>query len=89
MDQKPPVPGKTPRLARLRAFLKNSIFLIVAGVTCAVLILLFLRLPITEFIELKIYDLKFQYRGARPAAPEIALVAVDDDTVQQVGRWPW
>ena len=89
MDPQPSIPGKTPRLARLRALLSNSIFLIVAGVTCVVLILLLLRLPITEFIELKIYDLKFQYRGARPPAPEIALVAVDDDSVKQVGRWPW
>jgi adenylate cyclase len=75
--------------ARFRALFQNHIFLIVASVTIGVIFLLILRLPITEFIELKLYDLKFLYRGVRPPAPEIALVAVDDDSVKKVGRWPW
>ena len=89
METPQPSPGQTAWLARIKAPFTNHIFLIVAGVTLGVMILLFLRLPVTEFIELKLYDLKFQYRGARPPAPEIALVAVDDDSVRQVGRWPW
>ena len=80
---------RTNWLARLQALFQDNIFLIVAGVTLGVIILLLLRLPVTEFIELKLYDLKFLYRGARPPAPEIALVAVDDDSVKKVGRWPW
>jgi adenylate cyclase len=75
--------------ARFRALFQDHIFLIVAGVTLGVILLLILRLPVTEFIELKLYDLKFLYRGARPPSPDIALVAVDDDSVKTVGRWPW
>ncbi len=82
-------PENTGWLARFQAFFQNHLFLIVAGVTLGVILLLLLRLPVTEFIELKLYDLKFLYRGARPPAPEIALVAVDDDSVKKVGRWPW
>jgi adenylate cyclase len=76
-------------LARFQALFHNHIFLIVSGVTLGVILLLLLRLPITEFMELKLYDLKFLYRGARPPAPQIALVAVDDESVKKVGRWPW
>jgi adenylate cyclase len=71
------------------ALYRNHLFLIVAGVTLGVLVFLWLRLPITEFMELKLYDLKFLYRGARPPSPDIVLVAVDDDSVKEVGRWPW
>jgi adenylate cyclase len=80
---------KTGWLTRFRALFQNHIFLIVAGVTLGVILLLFLRLPLTEFIELKLYDLKFLYRGVQPPSPDIALVAVDDDSVKKVGRWPW
>jgi adenylate cyclase len=89
MDSQQLSPEKTEWLTRLRAAFQNNIFLIVSGVTLGVIFLLLLRLPVTEFIELKLYDLKFLYRGSRPPAPEIALVAVDDDSVKKVGRWPW
>ena len=89
MEAQQPAPQETGGLARFQALLQNHLFLIVSGVTLGVILLLLLRLPVTEFIELKLYDLKFLYRGARPPAPEIALVAVDDDSVKQVGRWPW
>jgi adenylate cyclase len=75
--------------AGFRGLFRNHLFLIVAAVTLGVLLLLLLRLPVTEFIELKLYDLKFLYRGAWPPSPEIALVTVDDDSVKKVGRWPW
>jgi adenylate cyclase len=89
MEPQQPASGKTTWLAGIKALFQDNIFLIVVGVTLGVMALLILRLPATEFIELKLYDLKFQYRGARPPAPEIALVAVDDDSVRKVGRWPW
>jgi adenylate cyclase len=80
---------KNGRSDRFRALFRDHIFLIVAGVTLGVILLLILRLPVTEFIELKLYDLKFLYRGVRPPSPDIALVAVDDASVKAVGRWPW
>jgi adenylate cyclase len=89
MKPRQPSPRITGWLDRRTAFLRNTTFLNVAGVTLGVIFLLLLRLPITEFIELKLYDLKFLYRGARPPAPEIALVAVDEESVKRVGRWPW
>jgi len=68
---------------------QHSTFLIVTGVTLGVIIILALRPPITEFMELKLYDLKFLYRGSRAPSPKVVLVAVDDESVRKVGRWPW
>ncbi|MBW1992609.1 MAG: adenylate/guanylate cyclase domain-containing protein, partial [Deltaproteobacteria bacterium] len=47
------------------------------------------RFPLTEFMELKLYDLKFRYRGPRPAGGEVVIVAIDDASLREVGRWPW
>jgi adenylate cyclase len=89
MELQQPFSGTARWWARGQALFQNSVFLIVAGVTLGVILLVLLRLPVTEFIELKLYDLKFLYRGVKPPAPEIVLVAVDDASVKQVGRWPW
>jgi adenylate cyclase len=89
MEPQQPLSGTARWWARGQALFQNSFFLIVAGVTLGVILLVLLRLPVTEFIELKLYDLKFLYRGVKPPAPEIVLVAVDDASVKQVGRWPW
>lgn len=80
---------KSGWLGGLKALFRNTTFLLVTGVTLLVILLVLLRLPLTEFIELKFYDLKFLYRGARPPAPEVAIVAIDDESVKRVGRWPW
>jgi adenylate cyclase len=80
---------KTGWLAGVKALFRNTTFLLVTGVTLGVILLVLLRLPITEFIELKFYDLKFLYRGVRAPAPEVAIVVIDDDSVKRVGRWPW
>ncbi|MEW6657053.1 MAG: adenylate/guanylate cyclase domain-containing protein [Thermodesulfobacteriota bacterium] len=61
----------------------------VAAVTLVVAVLLFWRPAYTEFLELKFYDLKFLFRGPQPPGAEIALVAIDDASLQAVGRWPW
>ncbi|RLA88791.1 MAG: hypothetical protein DRG58_06925 [Deltaproteobacteria bacterium] len=42
-----------------------------------------------KLIELKFYDLLFQMRGEVPHGSEVVIVAIDDDSVQALGRWPW
>ena len=74
---------------RLASIFKSSVVRWVAGVTLLVATLLILRPPFTEFLELKLYDLKFRYRGARPPGPEVVIVGIDDDSLKAVGRWPW
>lgn len=40
-------------------------------------------------LELKFYDLMFLLRGPLPAGPDIVIVAIDDESVKSIGRWPW
>jgi adenylate cyclase len=78
----------TPSAPRLSS-IRRSTWLIVAILTITVVCLSLLRPPLTELIELKLYDLKFQYRGPLPVGQKVAIVAIDDDSLKSVGRWPW
>jgi len=73
----------------LGSICKSAVCRWVAPVVLLTAIMVLWRPPFTDFLELKLYDLKFHYRGARPAGPEVAIVAIDDDSLKAVGRWPW
>ena len=76
-------------IRRLAAFLKSPITRWVIGAIVLVWILLLWRPTFVEFIELKLYDLKFRFRGTRPPSQEVVILAIDDDSLKKVGRWPW
>lgn len=43
-----------------------------------------------EAFEAKTYDLRFRdLRGAIPPSPDIAIVAIDDKSIAELGRFPW
>lgn len=70
--------GKIKKLGRL---LIPLIFLL----SC---ILVFLDLPLMERIELKTLDLRFWMRGEKKPKGDVVIVALDEKTVQEWGRWP-
>jgi adenylate cyclase len=76
-------------LQRLGSILKSPIVRWVTGVTLLVSILLLWRPTFTEFMELKLYDLKFRVRGPKPAGQNVVILGIDDDSLKAVGRWPW
>lgn len=76
-------------IRKLGHFLKSPIARWVGGVTLLMAVLVIWRPTFTEFLDLKLYDLKFRYRGGRPAGSEVAIVAIDDDSLKVGGRWPW
>jgi adenylate cyclase len=76
-------------LQRLGSILKSPIVRWVTGVTLLVSILLLWRPTFTEFMELKLYDLKFRVRGPKPAGQDVVILGIDDDSLKAVGRWPW
>jgi serine/threonine-protein kinase len=47
------------------------------------------RYPLLESVEFKAYDLRAKLRQNLNPPPEIVLVAIDDDAIAQIGRWPW
>jgi len=73
----------------LANFLKSPIVRWLGGITLLVWLLVLWRPNFTEFMELKLYDLKFRFRGSRPPSPEVVILAIDDDSLKKVGRWPW
>jgi len=48
-----------------------------------------LKPTVIEKYELQSLDLRFQARGPIPHDPRVVIVAVDDDSLSEVGRWPW
>ncbi len=79
--------GKTQDIKKLGLFMAG-------GITLAVALLAWgepdlLSTPF-RLIENTTIDLRFRvFRGERPAAPEIVIVAVDEKSIREIGRWPW
>jgi adenylate cyclase len=47
---------------------------------------------ISEQLESKTYDLRLRLRNAlmrQPASKDIFIVAIDDKSIEEIGRWPW
>ena len=46
--------------------------------------------PFLEAFEAKTYDLRFKnLRGPIPSSPDIAIIAIDDKSISELGRFPW
>jgi adenylate cyclase len=65
------------------------VWLIAAGVI-VLCFALYARAPeFLKTLEAKSYDLHFAVRGARSAGDQVVIVAVDEKSLAEVGRWPW
>ncbi|MBU2567342.1 MAG: CHASE2 domain-containing protein, partial [Elusimicrobia bacterium] len=42
-----------------------------------------------EGIEYKLYDLRAKFRQTKKANPDIVIVTIDDQSITNIGRWPW
>jgi adenylate cyclase len=76
-------------MRRLAALLKSPIARWIISVTLLMSALLIWRPTFCEFFELKLYDLRFRFRGPRAPGQQVVIVAIDDDSLKAVGRWPW
>ncbi len=45
--------------------------------------------PFTESLEYKLYDLRLKSSSKDDLSEQILLVAIDDPSIGQIGRWPW
>lgn len=64
--------------------LKIAILVIVVMV-----LLYFLKVPFLTFMELKALDLRFVSRGVTVPGEETVIVAIDEKSLSELGRWPW
>ncbi len=47
------------------------------------------RLDVLVNLEAKLLDLRFRARGPQPTSGEVVVVAIDDRSLDAIGRWPW
>jgi serine/threonine-protein kinase len=66
-----------------------SDFTIGVLLTLAFLSAFWLQIGLFESLELKTYDLRALLRQNPVPASEVAIVAIDDDSIAKLGRWPW
>jgi len=64
-------------------------FKLSALMTIIVLGIAFQQPAFLEKIELKILDERFIIRGPIPIDDRVVILAVDDDSLSEIGRWPW
>ncbi|HQB38519.1 MAG TPA: serine/threonine-protein kinase [Deltaproteobacteria bacterium] len=67
-------------------FLKN--WMIVAALTLAMAALALMEWYPLQILEYKTYDLRQRLRQHKPVSP-VVIVAIDDQSIQKLGRWPW
>ncbi|HEX7547688.1 MAG TPA: adenylate/guanylate cyclase domain-containing protein, partial [Candidatus Methylomirabilis sp.] len=63
---------------------------IIPGASAAVLAILFFLQPgFIRTLDFKLLDEHFRLRGARAPVVPIRIVAIDDASLEKLGRWPW
>lgn len=45
--------------------------------------------PFLDLLELKSFDLRMKSRGVIPTSNQVMIVAIDEESLEKVGRWPW
>jgi adenylate cyclase len=78
----------SPRRLLTRPGWLNPATLMVASLV-AVLGLYGFNVHILELLELKTYDLRFVSRGPQTPSPAVAMVVIDEKSLEAEGRWPW
>jgi len=58
-------------------------------VTLAIAGLAYFKAPLTESLENKLYDLRLKHSPKAPLSDQIVFVAIDEASIESVGRWPW
>ena len=65
-------------------------FLLALVSILSVTLLYYTQNPFLEAFEAKTYDLRFKnMRGALAPNPDIAIIAIDDKSITELGRFPW
>ncbi|OGQ56287.1 MAG: hypothetical protein A3J24_08625 [Deltaproteobacteria bacterium RIFCSPLOWO2_02_FULL_53_8] len=79
-------------LRQIRALISGdkALFILLA-LSCSVLTfaLYIYRPAFLTLIGLKATDAMLVVRGPSPAPPQVVIVAIDEKSVNEVGRWPW
>jgi adenylate cyclase len=89
-----------PSLSGLtRFFRKYRAGLLISGIVCVISLGLYAALYLAPHpsaalrfltdVELRTLDARFQLRGSRKPGPEVVIVAIDQKSQDELGRWPF
>jgi eukaryotic-like serine/threonine-protein kinase len=59
------------------------------GAVVSLLVLIIFWMQWSEGLEGKLYDIRARLRAGAKTAENVVLVGIDDDSIRQIGRWPW
>lgn len=57
--------------------------------TTLVLVFLLNQIPWFRILEFKTLDWRFEIRGEIPIKEPIVIIAIDDNSIEEFGNWPW
>jgi eukaryotic-like serine/threonine-protein kinase len=62
---------------------------VLVGVVVSVLVLLTFYMGWADVVEYKLYDMRAKLRARAKAGDSVVYVGIDDQSMQEIGRWPW
>ncbi len=68
--------------------IRHAHLLVAGAITLLMLLATLLQWYPLQLLEYKSYDLRARLRAKKPQAP-IVVVAIDDASIERLGRWPW
>ncbi|MFH1541000.1 MAG: adenylate/guanylate cyclase domain-containing protein [Elusimicrobiota bacterium] len=69
--------------------MKKKIIGYLLGVLAIFIILAFNFFGAFESLEYKSYDFRLKLRGLKSSTEQIVIVAIDEESLDKLGRWPW
>ncbi|MBI2456078.1 MAG: CHASE2 domain-containing protein [candidate division NC10 bacterium] len=76
-------------MARTRVTRRIPEWAIGLAITLVVLVTAWIRPAFLEAIEYQLFDLRLKWFGSRAPTQNIAIVAIDEESITKLGRWPW
>lgn len=69
---------------------KIAVYLVIGIISVLVSFQLYRSsIPFLQQIDLRLKDTRFRVRGVTKPDPRVAVVAIDNKSVKEIGRWPW
>lgn len=68
---------------------KQFIVGLILGFVSLLAVLLIMNTEVFKSLELKFFDYRYELRQRHIANPNIVITAIDDSSIEVLGRWPW
>lgn len=73
----------------IRNIIKPTYLKIAVSIAVLIVIAYFLSPSFLDLVELKALDIRFKSRPGVQPGKEVAIIAIDEKSLKELGRWPW